>query len=120
MVCLERVVNLVKKLRIGLAVEEQVIHDELKDLFDSEKVEHKYEYLLGKGSRVDFFIPEEGLGLEVKKGKPNNRSLLKQVERYASFEEVKKILVVTERSVKLPSKVNGKECEVVTLHSLWF
>lgn len=54
------------------------------------------EYVLGKNARIDFFV--SGLE-EVKKGIPNRTNVLRQLGRYAEHEEIKYLILVSERKM---------------------
>ena len=76
-----------------------------------------HEYRLAPRRRIDFFL--EGVGVEIKKGRPNARELLKQVERYLACDELKEIVVVTQKDTPLPARVLGKRVTSVSLNRLW-
>ena len=111
-------VGVLRNLRVHMVMEEFMIHDQIKDLLDREGFDYSHEYKLGKGNRIDFLVG--GIGVEVKKGKPNRSSVLKQLERYSESDEVKGLVLVIERSMDIPDFLNGKPCEVVALNKLWF
>lgn len=106
-------------IRLGLVEEEIEIHKEVQRIFNKEKISYEYEKVLGKGSRVDFLVGGN-IALEVKKGKPNKQALMNQLRRYASFEEVEYIILLSERFIRVGDNILGKPCEVVVLRSLWF
>ena len=58
-------------------------------------------------------------GVEIKKGRPNARELLRQVERYLACDELAEIIVVTQRVTPLPARVLGKRVTSVSLDRLW-
>ena len=76
-----------------------------------------HEYRLAPRRRIDFFL--EGVGVEIKKGRPNARELLKQVERYLACDELKEIVVVTQKDTPLPAYVLGKRVTCISLDRLW-
>ena len=60
-----------------------------------------------------------GVGVEIKKGRPNAHSLLAQVRRYLQADELKEIIVVTQKDTPLPARVLGKRVTSVSLNRLW-
>lgn len=83
----------------------------LKQMFSCIK-----EHTLDKKSRIDFMV--EGVGIEVKI-KGSSLGILKQCERYCEFEEVKALILVTNRSMGFPKTLNGKPCYVFALGRSW-
>ena len=78
-------------------------------------VSFEREYRLDARNRLDFFC--DGVAIEVKIGGSRN-NLIRQLHRYAQFDEVRELLVVTSRLclASLPSELNGKP--IVTLPML--
>ena len=77
----------------------------------------EHEYRPRPARRIDFFL--DGVGVEIKKGRPNARELLKQVERYLACDELKEIVVVTQKDTPLPAYVLGKRVTCISLDRLW-
>jgi len=81
------------------------------------------EYQLTPTDRVDFFVPEEGIAIEVKtedsKGGSGLAAVTRQLWRYAKSAEVKSLILITTRSkhLSLPSEILGKPLLVVYLNS---
>lgn len=59
------------------------------------------------------------MGIEIKKGKPRPAALLEQLRRYAVSDEIAALVVLTQRSVRLPASVCGKPLVQITLNQLW-
>lgn len=111
---------LIKSIRIGFISEEAEIHKEIKRVFDENNIRYIHEYKLGKGSRIDFYIEELKLGIEVKKKRPIKKQLEKQVERYTSFDAIENVLIVSEGKADIKNKINNKEIKTISLNKLWF
>lgn len=74
------------------------------------------EYRLGTKDRVDFF--SEGLAIEIKiHGQP--KAIYRQCKSYCEYDEVKALVLVTNRTMGFPKEVNGKPCFVVKLGRSW-
>lgn len=70
------------------------------------------EHVLGPTDRPDFFI--DGIAIEVKP-EGSLSALTRQVHRYAGYDEVRAVVVVTSRHrlAQLPPEMNGKPVSVV-------
>lgn len=110
---------MLRNLRLHVIKEEIHIHNEIKSLLEKNHVDFTYEKKLGKGNRIDFLL-DNGIGIEVKKGKPNRTQVMKQLDRYSSFDSINETILVIERSIDLPNEINGKRCSVIALNKLWF
>lgn len=69
----------------------------------------------------DFFIvsPHGCLVLEVKTRFPR-RQIFRQLERYASYDSVDGLILLSGTSMGLPNMINGKPCALVSLGEGWF
>ena len=76
-----------------------------------------HEAKLGKGCRADFMVGN--ICVEVKKSKPVKNTLLKQITRYLSFDDVHGLLVVTQKNVSVPEKIMNKPVRLLSLDKLW-
>jgi hypothetical protein len=113
-----RILSALRELRIGVVQNEYIIQDLIEESFIKHDIPFQKEYRLAPRNRIDFLI-EGGIGVEVKRGKPNRTAVTKQLERYASFEEIKTIILVVERNVNIPNTIMGKKCILFGLNRLW-
>ena len=67
--------------------------------------------------RVDFLV--DGVGVEVKRGKPDKRRLAEQCRRYLSQDALEALILVVDTHVDLPGELCGKPVAVVALNRLW-
>jgi len=77
---------------------------------------------LDKKNRPDFMV--DGYAVEVKiggthQGRMSAIGIYKQCERYAMFEQVKGIVLVTNRAMGLPQEINSKPAWLISLGSSW-
>lgn len=93
---------------------EKELQDGIAKVLDGETIEYKREFSLSRWDRPDFLI--EGIAIEVKIGGTLN-NLLRQIHRYAGFEEIEAVIVITNRSrlADLPAMINGKQVSVILL-----
>lgn len=101
--------------RFPLEVEKETqaaIEQKLKD----SGIEYSREHKLDQENIPDFFI--DGIAIEIKI-KGNAKSIYKQCERYCQFQEVKSLILVTNRSMGFPKEINGKPCYFINLGKAW-
>lgn len=110
------VVELLRSYRIPFGVE-AATQDAIARLFDEHGVGYVREFDLGPThGRIDFYLPDERIGLEVKtQGSPS--AVAEQLMRYATAPEVDRLVLVTGRVRlgQLPPILNGKPLDVVSL-----
>lgn len=70
------------------------------------------EYRLGPGERIDFFA--DGIGIEAKVKYPR-RQIYRQLERYAAYNEIKALILITGTAIGLPPAINLKPVFLVSL-----
>lgn len=116
---IEDVLGALRTLRVHVVTEEFLIHDQIKKVFADKGIDYEHERKLGARKRIDFLV-SGGIGVEVKKGKPNRNAVMKQLEKYASSDEVSVVILVIERSMDVPREMYGKPCYVIGLNKLWF
>ena len=104
----ERIIAALRELRSPFALYEQDIHQAVTRRLTEAGLPFTHEKNLAPGCRIDF-----------KKGKPKPSALLEQLRRYAVSEEIGTLVVLTQRSVRLPTAVCGKPLVQITLNQLW-
>lgn len=77
----------------------------------------QHEALLSQGCRIDLLAGD--IGIEIKRGRPNKQALLKQLERYTASPTIRALIVVSERSVRLPETIHDKPVVNLSLNRLW-
>lgn len=78
----------------------------------------KREYRFDKNNIVDFFFEETGIAIEVKI-KGSKMEIYRQCKRYAEFDTVKELILLTNKAVALPPNINNKRCTVINLGLAW-
>jgi hypothetical protein len=84
--------------------------------FKEQNIDVQKEYYLDSKNIPDFFI--DGIAIEIKI-KGNAMKIYKQCERYCQFDEVKQLILATNRSMGFPSQINGKPCYFINLGKAW-
>jgi hypothetical protein len=79
-------------------------------------VRREREYRLSSADRVDFFLPDAGMGIEVKCG-GSTADLVRQVSRYVQHDEIRSVAVIASRIrlANMPYRINAKPVQVITL-----
>ncbi len=112
---MKRVIDILSSHRFPLEKEKET-QEAIEKAFVDNSIAYNREYHLDKNSIPDFFI--DGTAIEIKI-KGNAKSIFKQCERYCSFEEVKSLVLVTNRSMGFPKEINGKPCYFINLGKAW-
>ena len=113
----ERFIAALRELRSPFALYEQDIHQAVARQLTEAGLPFIHEKVIAPGCRIDFWCG--GVGVEIKKGRPRPSALLEQLRRYAVSEEIAALVVLTQRSVRLPASVCGKPLVQLTLNQLW-
>jgi hypothetical protein len=99
---------------------EKELQDGLAQVLSANRIAFTREHRLSADSVVDFML-EEGLALEVKTD-GSQPEVLRQLHRYAQFDEVRALMLVTSRArlAQMPEELNGKPVFVIALEGgLW-
>ena len=60
-----------------------------------------------------------GVGVEIKKKRPQRAPLIAQLTRYANCPQVERLVVLAPRGVDLPKSIGGKPVTMMSLERLW-
>lgn len=105
------------ELRRPIAMYEADLHACVGQRLSEAGLPYTHEATISKGCRIDFLVGS--IGVEIKKGKPSAATLAAQLQRYAACDAVDGLIVMTERSVRLPSMILGKPVRCIPLSQLW-
>ena len=72
---------------------------------------------MGARCRIDLLYGT--IGIEIKRGRPDRRTVLAQLTRYAASPAVTGLVLGAEGKVDLPRTVGGKPLTVLCLNRLW-
>lgn len=81
-------------------------------------IEHERECRLSHGDIVDFLVLGD-IALEIKLKGARKKSVYQQLQRYASHETVRIIILMTNLSMGLPEEINGKPTYYVSMGRAW-
>lgn len=114
---LDRVLDALGTLRSPFAPYEADLHLRVGECLRAAGLPAVHEALLAPGCRIDYLVG--GVGVEIKKGRPDPAALCRQLDRYAACQGVEALVVLTERAVPLPARLHGKPVRGVALNRLW-
>ena len=114
---MERVYEALQSLRAPIQQGEYDLHRLVMAALEEAGIPYLHEYVLGPRCRIDLMCG--GVGIEVKRGRPERGRLMAQLSRYAASPEVRGLIVVAERSVNLPRTLGGKPVQLLCLNRLW-
>lgn len=97
---------------------EKSLQVEIADFMSCQGLTFLREHPLDPANIPDFIFLPEGLAIEVKI-KGSARDIYGQCARYASFDQVKAILLITNRSMGFPKEINGKPAYYFKLGRAW-
>ena len=114
---LRRVLEAVSVIRCPAVCEESTLHAMVMEALTGAGLSPRHEVTLGPRCRIDVLCG--GVGIEIKKSRPQPASLRRQLERYAQNERVAQLVVIAPRGVNLPRTIGGKPVTMVALERLW-
>jgi len=119
-VCMEtarRIVCALETIRCGASCSEEQLHDQVAQALIDAGVSAQHEARLAPRCRIDFLAG--GVGIEIKKSRPDRAKLMAQLARYAACEQIDALVVAAPRGVDLPKAIGGKPVILVALERLW-
>ena len=114
---LEQTLEALSTIRCGAACTEEELHALAAKALADAGIAAVHEARLAPRCRIDFLAG--GVGIEIKKSRPERAKLLAQIERYAACAQVSQLIVVAPRGVNLPERVGGKRVVMLALERLW-
>ena len=114
---IERILDALMCIRCSAVSTEIQLHEQTRRALADAGIEVQHEVKLGPGARIDFMAL--GVGIEIKKKRPERVKLIEQLRRYAGYEEIKALIVVAPKGVDLPREICGKAIRCISLERLW-
>jgi len=114
---LNEILSAVRQIRAPLSLTETDLHSLVSKALEQAGIPHAHEVTVAPRCRIDFLA--RGVGIEIKRARPNRRALLAQATRYLASPRVEALLIIAERALPLPDTVLGKPCQVLSLQALW-
>jgi hypothetical protein len=104
-------------MRVPPGLSEHDIHTMIAAALRSGGFDARHEAALAPRCRIDFMIGN--VGIEIKKGRPQRGTLIRQCERYLALREVDALILVVERNVHMPNFICAKPVLLIGLNKLW-
>lgn len=114
---LDAVLEAISRIRCGPACAEEELHAQALRALADAGLEPRHEVRLAPRCRIDVMCG--GIGVEIKKSRPQRGALVRQLSRYAACEQVQQLVVIAPRGVDLPRSIGGKRVTMVGLERLW-
>lgn len=114
---LDAIYDALTELRVPAVPHEKRIQDDVARLLLAGGYEFAREAAIAPRCRADFLVGD--VLIEIKKGKPDKKTLRAQLERYAESPLVGALLLVVERTADAPSELSGKPARTLRLNRLW-
>lgn len=114
---LHQLTRTLSTLRIPFTQSEYQLHDCIAAALSSGGFVVQHEAVLGPRCRIDFLT--NGIGIEVKRGRPQRSALLRQCDRYMSSDKLEALILVLDTSIALPGELHGKPLITFGLNKLW-
>lgn len=107
--------GLLSTVRFSFSSEDELQRG-IAEVLGRNAIAHQREHRLSSVDRIDFFLPDDGIGIEVKCD-GSTADLVRQVNRYVQHDDVRALLVVASRIrlANMPEQINGKPVRVVTI-----
>ena len=113
----ERILRAMETIRCGAACTEEELHAQIARALSEHGLDAQHEVRLAPRCRIDFMCG--GVGIEIKKNRPERAKLIAQLSRYAVCDQVEALVVAAPRGVNLPREIAGKRVTMVALERLW-
>lgn len=113
----ETVLQALSALRAPRPQDEYDLHGLIAEALQTAGISFQHEAPLAPRCRIDFLC--EGIGIEIKRGRPIKSRVEAQLRRYAETGKVTALILVSEKSVGLPSLISGITVYELSLQKLW-
>lgn len=113
---INELINLLSSYQFPLSTESQT-QDSIEKVLIEKGVSYLREHRFSPKDRVDFFI--DGVAVEVKINKGQAEAIYRQCKRYCQHDEVKALILVSNRAMGFPEEIDGKPCYYISLGKSW-
>ncbi len=114
---LRRIELALSAIRVPAVPGEYDIHALIGDALAADGIAFTHEAPLAPRCRIDFLA--DGVGIEVKKGKPVRSAVQRQLLRYLASDRLEAVVLVSEKEVRLPATLLGKPVRTLSLSRFW-
>lgn len=113
----DAVIQSISAIRAPLSTNEYDLHALAAKALEESGISARHEVLVAPRCRIDFLA--NGIGIEIKRSRPNLAQIMGQATRYLASPILKGLVVLCERDPGLPNTILGKPCRVISLQKLW-
>lgn len=114
---METLLQALSAMRVPLQYDEYNLHRLTMEALDRAGIAYQHEVSLAPRCRIDLLCGD--IGVEIKRGKPEHGRLLRQLQRYAACEQIRGLILISEKSTSLPASIAGKPVRGLCLNRLW-
>jgi SWI/SNF-related matrix-associated actin-dependent regulator 1 of chromatin subfamily A len=114
---LNEVLSALREIRAPKAELETDLHETVTKALLQAGIPFRHEVMVAPRCRIDFLAG--AVGIEIKKSRPNQKTLLDQATRYLASPGVEALILISERSPGLPATILNKPCVTFSLSRLW-
>ncbi len=114
---MERILAALRGIRAPIQQGEYDLHRLVMDTLIKAEIPVAHEVKLAPRCRIDMMCGS--VGVEIKRSKVESARIISQLTRYAQCEQVQGLILVTEKTVKVPHSICGKPVHQVCLNRLW-
>ncbi len=114
---IETVTRALMSIRAPRTACEYDLHRLVAEAMAREGIPFGHEVPLAPRRRIDFLCG--GVGVEIKRGRPQRTPLLRQLAAYAACESVRSLVLIADHPPRLPDAVCGKPLQALSLQRLW-
>ena len=108
-----KISNAFDEVMIDVSSEDEV-QIQIEELLTGLNISFKREKKLSNKDRIDFFLTELNIGVEIKI-KGSATSILRQCERYCKRGEIKALLLISSKFMGFPKELNKRPCYFIGL-----
>lgn len=112
---IQDVLQLFSKYQFSLETED-ALKLQMREVLTKNGVPFEPEYKLDEKNRPDFWVYEHAIEVKIK---GSAKAIYRQCLRYCEFEQVKGLVLVTNKAMGFPPELNGKPTWVVNLGKSW-
>lgn len=96
---------------------EKALQLQIEQALTAQRIVHSREHFLDEHNIIDF-LAGDGVGIEVKI-KGSKRDIYAQILRYSNFQEIRSVLLVTNKSFGSPLLFENKRLMILNLGQAW-
>lgn len=113
----DMVMRALRAIRAPLPRDEYDLHGLVAQALQKAEIDFTHEARLASRCRIDFLCGD--IGIEVKRDRPDKKTVTKQLERYAVTGKIRVLILVSEKSASVPMQIEGVPVYTLSLHKLW-